>query len=287
MTEDDKKLIERIKDLMHTHKNDEGSIILEITPQAALHVLQNWRGGHNRVEKPKAIRRYQADMENDDWLLNGSTVVFTDQHLLGDGQNRMAACIRAVKPFRTHVVFGVPQRYFRSIDQGRVRGPGDLLKISGVSNSAHVAQAVRWAELLETGKVPRRITFDAPAILRLYETKHDAVRDWLEEARAVHRLHGQPTGMVMALLYSFDKVDPELAADFGEAWGTGTVTARFRAITAMQTETTRLKNQTAGRVHDVVRVAMIINAWNAIRRGQKGRGSIIRWTLDQRFPDIF
>src|SRR5262245_49440085 len=104
----------------------DGSVVMEITPGVAAHIWERWRGTHNRREKPAAIKRYAGDMAKPDgWFLNGSTILFTDEHLLGDGQNRILACIRANELFKTHVVFGVPHLYFHTIDQGRVRSSGD------------------------------------------------------------------------------------------------------------------------------------------------------------------
>lgn len=290
-TNADQQVITRIEQLMASPP--EHSVVLDITPAVALHILQTWRGTHNRDEKSVAIRRYAKDMAIGEWLLNGSTIVFTDQHLLGDGQNRLKACVGAGRAFRTHVIFGVPHAFFFSMDQGRVRTPADLLKIEGLSRKDNqiVAQAVRWAELLETGKVIHRTVFTAPHILKLYRERHDGVRDFIKEARAIYRLNRQPLGLVMAMLYTFNKIDPQAAADFAEAWEVGTYEPRFRAIGTMQTEIERIKRQSTGRVHEVVRAAMIVNAWNAVRAGYKGKASIIRWEMPTReqpttFPTI-
>jgi hypothetical protein len=281
--------IERIKALMENPP--EGSVVLTITPDVARYILLNWRGRHNRREKPAAVRRYANDMADpspppEGWLLNGSTVVFTDQHLLGDGQNRMIACIRANQPFTTHIIFGVPHEYFFSMDQGRVRGPGDVLEIEGVANAKIVAQAVRWAELLETSKVFGRTVFTGKEILDLYRKKHKTVEDFLPEARAIFRLNRQPLPVVMAVLYTFDKIDSDLAAEYSRAWAEGTYSPRFASIGTMQTEIERIKRLSTGRVHEAVRLAIIINSWNSVRIGLKGRLGKIKWDKSKPFPRI-
>jgi hypothetical protein len=288
----DQRLIERIEQLMANPP--EGSVVLEITPGVARHALQYWLGTHNRREKPAAIQRYQTDIATGNWHLNGSTVVFTDQHLLGDGQNRLKACIRADRPLKTHVVFGVPHEYFYSMDQGRARSPIDVLEIEGVPHPGDVKQAVRWAELIRTKPVGAptlpRTTFSSPDILKLYRESYRDVADFRPEARAIYRERRQPVGMVMALLYYFDKKDPELAADFAASWAGGPYEARFQAISTMEIEVERIRRNSNGRVHDVVRAAMVINAWNAVRGGKKGRN--IRWEIPPKdragvpFPDI-
>lgn len=277
----DKQLIERIEKLMANPP--EGSVVMEITPAVAKHILANWRGTHNRREKPNAIKRYRLAMESGEWMLNGSTIVFTDHHLLGDGQNRVMACVRAEKPFKTHVVFGADHECFYTIDQGRVRSPDDILQIEGVANSRVIAQGVRWAELLETGKTRLRTVFNAAQILDLYRRKHKAVEDFLPEARRIATRNRQPVGMVAGILYHLDKVDGDFTALFSEAWADGIYEPRFQAIGRMQTELLTLSNIGSGRIHEVVRIAMILNAWNSARAGRKGG---VRWDQTMPFPVI-
>ena len=282
----DKRLIEKIEKLMASPPDN--GVKLDITPGVARHVLAHWRGHHNRHEKPAAIENYAADMSKPDgWMLNGSTIVFTDRHLLGDGQNRMIACVRANKPFTTFAVFGVPHEYFFSIDQGRVRGPADVLTIHGVPNANIVYPAVRWAELLANTKtIKRRRTFTPPQILELYKTKHKGVEDFLKEARrVVSSNRKQPLSMVMAMLYTFNKIDSDLAAEFSEHWATCAYPGSFRAIQIMQQELGILGGKVT-RIHDVVRAAMIVNAWNVVREGTKPRAALIRWDMAMAFPEI-
>jgi hypothetical protein len=283
----DRALIERLEKLMAGPP--EGSVVLDFTPGVAKYIIGEWRGTHNRREKPGSIRRFTADMAAEHWMLNGATVVFTDQHLLGDGQNRLLACIRSGKPFRSHVIFGVPHECFFTMDQGRVRSSSDILHIEGVENSGVVAQAVRWAELLETQRVIYRTVFTPPQILQLYRDKHSGVEDFLPEARAVFRLNRQPVSIVAALLYSFTKKDPELAAEYANAWASGIYDPRFASIATMQSEIERIHRKASGRVHEVVRIAMIINSWNMVRAGYKGsRGASIRWSPPEKGrPAIF
>ena len=298
MSDDDNKklkvvplnpLIERIKQLMENPP--EGSVVLEITPDVARYVLQNWHGRYNRHEKSAAIKRYAEDMANRRWLLNGSTIVFTDSKLLGDGQNRLMACIRSGTWFRTHVIFGIPHDYFHSIDQGRIRTPADIFKMAGVPNSNPVSHAVRWVEILETtkpGTHPKRhASFTGYQLLQLYKDKHKAVEDWLPEARAIFGTYRQPIPILMAALHLFNKVDPNLVADFADAWRwPGAKPGRFRPLQTLEAEVDKIKRLTTGRIHENVRMAMIINTWNAVRTGQRGRRDIIIWDETQPFPEI-
>lgn len=277
----DQRIIDKVKEMLANPP--EGSVVLEITPHVAQWIMTNLHG-RNRRRKGKAIQQYAEDIRHGFWTLNGATIVFTDVQRLGDGQNRLIACIRAEKAFKTHVVFGIDDRCFDTIDQGRVRNASDLLHLDGVVNSTLVMPAVRWAQLLESGTVKRRTVFSPRQILELYHSKHKAVEDWVAEARAIYKINHQPIGMVMALLYCGDKVAPEFASDFAEAWGAGVFDPDFSPIAKLEAETTKLRLQQNGRVHEVVRMAMMVNTWNACRAGLKGRGNVIRWELHARKP---
>ena len=293
----DNRLIDRIKALIANPP--EGSVVLEITPYVARWIIEvelgNLRGTHNRKQKESAIERYAADMRSPGgWLLNGSTIVFTDQGLLGDGQNRLIACIRAGKPFKSHVIFGVPHVFFYSMDQGRVRGPADILHIEGVANAPMVYPAVRWCELLDRNIVKSRQTYTGPQILELYRTKHKGVEDFIKEAKDVLRTNEhQAVSEVMAALYTFTKIDADLAAKLFQHWSSCTYPGQFRALSLLQQELAYIATGSKSgsrkqkvRINDVVRVAMIINTWNIIRTGVKPRLAIIRWDFGKPFPKI-
>lgn len=132
-----------------------------------------------------------------------------------------------------------------------------------------------------------RRTFTPPEILELYRTKHKRVEDFVKEAREVCKINEkQPISLVMALLYSFDNVDTAAAAEFQEHWAGCSYPDSYRAIRIMQQELEVLGKKSFTRIHDVVRAAMIVNAWNVVRDNAKPRAALIRWDFDQPFPAI-
>ena len=97
------------------------------------------------AKKPKAIARYADDMAAQRWSLTGDTIKFSNEKRLRDGQNRLAACVRAGAAFSTYIVFGIDDAAFDRMDQGRNRSGSDVLAIAGYSNTAALSGAVRWA----------------------------------------------------------------------------------------------------------------------------------------------
>ena len=116
-----------------------GGILITITPALAAHCL-DLNFPSNRRKKPVKIKEYHDSMLADKWAQNGSTIVFADDGMMHDGQNRMHACVRASVPFTTLVVFGVPKEAFNTIDTGKTKTGDDML-----TNAGYAARwRVRW-----------------------------------------------------------------------------------------------------------------------------------------------
>jgi hypothetical protein len=275
----DQRLIEKIEKLMATRLDGSPSVVLDYTPGACRMIIERWRGTHNRNVKTGQRDKYAKAMTEGGFVLNGDTIKFTDQRLLGDGQNRLLACIRSGVPFKSHTVFGIPHQHFKTMDQGRVRNGGDMLTIAGVEHGDLMKSALRWCELLATNP-KRRTTFENAFYLILYNDHH-GVEDWQKEARAIYRLNRQPLGLVMAVLHTANKVDSDFTVDYASAWATGTYEPRFAVIGTMQTAIEKIIRLSNGRVNEVVRAAMVVNSWNAARAGRKGP---ISWDLNRPFP---
>jgi hypothetical protein len=255
-----------------------------ITPKIALRILETYNL-KNRPPRQQQIRRYMAAMATSGWKFNGATIVFTDNSRLGDGQNRLWACVRSEQAFATHIVFGIPDDSFDTIDAGKARDHADVLTLLGAEFPRDTANGVKWAEWFETNKVKNRPLITPQEIGQLYKNKHKGVEDFIKEARKIARANEQTIGMVAGFLYHVTKIDPDLAADFAEAWSTGTRPPRFYAITQMQTHLASMRKAGAvgGHRHEVIRAAMAVNAWNAAHLDRR-LGMPIKWDHSKPFP---
>jgi hypothetical protein len=125
------------------------SRIIEIDPHSAEMILTDRNQG-NRPPKPNKVQQFAADMANGRWGVTGDTLKFAPDGRLLDGQNRLAASVRANKPFKTHVVFGIDPALFGRMDIGKPRNAADVLHIAGYKYASTLASALRWAYLLDT-----------------------------------------------------------------------------------------------------------------------------------------
>lgn len=263
----------------------ESSVVMTITPEMASAILDKYNLG-NRSKKPGKIDSYALDINDNKWLVTGDTIKFSNRGLLRDGQNRLLACARAGKPFRTHVVFGVDDAAFSKMDQGRNRSGGDVLQIAGYKDTNSLSAAVRWTHLLENGRVKQRDTLSPDEILHLVQERYQALPDFLQQAGRIYSTTGQPKGVVAALLYMFYKKSPSKYAEWAMAWEKGQDGGKFRSMSVATKRIQEIKSASFGRVHDAVRAALLVKAWNMYVTGTRPKKDDMNWTLQMDFPEI-
>lgn len=247
----------------------ETSRVLTITPALAERILTT-RNLNNRPMKSGKIKDYARDLKEGRWGLTGDTLKFASDGSLRDGQNRLAAVIRASVPLVTHAVFGIKPDLFSRMDIGKNRTPSDVFSIAGFHYANHAAATVRWLLIL-TGRNPadRSAHFTNEELLSAYREKFDpvAIEDAVKIALEVKKNTGAPVGSVAALCYLFTKEDGDKAAHFFRDWTEGRGNARS-PVKALQKRLTEISVATNNRVHESVRNALIVLAYIAYREGR-------------------
>lgn len=247
----------------------EGSRVVEITPELAQHILDTCNVS-NRPMKPGKIREYAEAMKAGLWGLTGDTLKFSSEGALRDGQNRLAATVRAKTPLVTHVVFNVDADLFARMDIGKNRTPADVFHIAGYTYPNYAAATVRWLLIL-TGDNPnnRGAHFTPEELLRAYRERFDPVdiEESVKKALEVKRTQGAPVASVAALHYLMARTDKEKADAFIRDWaeGQGGAQAPTRKL---QTALVDISLKSNNRVHESVRNALILRAFNAYAIGR-------------------
>ena len=279
---DEQKTLDRIR--TYIANPPENSKVMTITPGICAALLEY--NNNNRPKKPKKIAEYANYMTAGEWMLTGDTIKFSDRGLLRDGQNRLMACVRGGVPFRTHVVFGIDDKAFDRLDQGKNRNGADVLSIAGYQYVAALSGAVRWTHLIESGRTKSRESYTPAEILRLLSERYTGLPSVVQQAKSIYSTTGQPMSMVIALLYLFERASTKKATVFAAAWESGKWAGEFKPIALMQTKIAALQSMASGRVHDVVRAALVIKAWNLFVAGKRGRATEMRWDTGEPFPEI-
>ncbi len=103
--------------------------IVTITPDVAELLLE--RNTNNRKIRSVHIANLVRDMEQGNWVVDGSAIRFDTTGRLLDGQHRLTACVRAGRPFKTLLVTGISPEAGVIMDTGARRTAGDMLNMIG------------------------------------------------------------------------------------------------------------------------------------------------------------
>jgi hypothetical protein len=202
-----------------------------------------------------------------------------------DGQNRLAACVKANKGFTTHVVFNIDPSLFGRMDIGKPRNPADVLHIAGYKYASTLAAAVRWVHLLDTNPYNRE-TLRPEFVLDLVRDKYPDIEPFLKEGRLVNKQYAHPAGQVAALIFKFSKSDKLKAHDFVRAWLSGQRNAKYQIVDIMQAVLHSQKANNNGRIHELTRAAVIIKAWNIFKSGHKGSLAQLQSAMTRTIEEI-
>ena len=260
----------------------ENSRIITFTPALADWVLTTLNGA-NRKPKPARIKRYAEAMANDEWYLTGETIVFSRgrRGLMLDGQNRLEACRKSNKRFRTHVVFGIDDAVFAVINTAKARTPSDMFQKQGKPYPAVLAAAVRWLMNYVAEKPMQRLSYSNQELWAYYQKlDENLITKVVEEAHATSKVF--PRGALAAHLYLFEQKHPatkrKLTDDLSHnRRGAGKLAKVF---------SDRRKNN-MGRVNDIWVNALLVLTWNAYRKGETPTARTLKWdSAEKEYPEI-
>jgi hypothetical protein len=263
-----------------------GSVVMTITPKAAQAILDKYNV-HNRPIKSRKITEYAADMKDVCWKLTGDSMKFSDRGLLRDGQNRLLACVKANKPFTTHVVFGIEDESFLWLDRGKPRNGSDALAIMDIANHNDVAAMVRYLEMLNQDRMKDRLTLTPQeTVLAFGKYDRERIEAAMVVARRVYSVDRTPRSVAAALYYEFSRRNQPVADEFFEAWCTNALPSRMKSLRKAKDHIARLYEASNGRVHDTVRAAIWVLAWNCAISRRRGTAPTLRWQPQDVFPQI-
>lgn len=120
-------------------KQEEKVELTTVTPEMALNWINENRETANRHLNNTVVAKYASDIANGNWQVNGSSIVFSKDGKLLDGQHRLHAIVKAGKPVQTLVITGVDEIAFETIDTGLKRRVADALHIMGYPQSNALA----------------------------------------------------------------------------------------------------------------------------------------------------
>jgi hypothetical protein len=262
--------------------------MLTLTPRIAEQLLE--RNRHNRSVSSSRVRQYAADMRAGHWAFNGEAIKVDADGQVLDGQHRLLAVIEADCSVDTLLITGLPPAAQETMDQGRARTLGDVLKLRGEADYFNLAAAVRVVCLYERDGLPYKAPFkEAPTVHECIRAldRNPAIRDSVKLAVQLRRSSLVPTSTVAGLHYLFASVSEADADDFMTKLLRGeNLTAESPIFVLRDRLLVDLRERI---LPPKTKLAFIIRTWNAYEQGE--HISRLLWNPGganpEKFPKIY
>ena len=264
--------------------------IERITPEVAEKMLKTNIGNRDPKREPleKAIR-------NDEWVLNGATIIFDMAGNLIDGQNRLMACIRSGKPIDTIVVRGISRSAQITMDTGVKRVLADYLKMAGYPNYnalAAVGLAIYRVDtygLSGAFSLPNTSKDTVKAVFEFIQAEYaERLKPLVGLSKAIHgQFRGIQGGTTAALFDTFKAAGTENTYEFIQQL----LNKKPACVSVRLLQDRLYKNAESkqGRMPQRMVAALIIKAWNAYMRGDDIKQ--LKFTQGganpESFPEVF
>ena len=245
--------------------------LADVTPEIA----QKWllRNIKNRNLRKGMVGQYGRDMAAGEWTINGSTVVFSVDGDLIDGQHRLsaiAACDRAGVSFPLLVVRGVVEKAKRTIDGGAKRTMGDRLSIDSVaSNTSVLASLLRRAHMWDRGAyVNAGGASPTPSEMYAYLEDNPGVLWSADFATSARRRILAPSSVVAIAHWVTSRVNAGDAKWFFDHLIKPVGLPDGHPIWALDKKLTAEASQRSGRSSETEILASVVMTWNHFRAGR-------------------
>lgn len=249
---------------VHAQADAPTAQIVSVSPAMA-HEWMRTRHG-NRPLSQARVKALARAIVAGKWMVNGGTLVTCGDNRLLDGQHRCAAIEQAGVTVQTLVVFGVDPASFPTMDQGRKRSAGDIIRIAGNAHAPQtLASALRWTWRYEnTGMCTASIALHDFELLD-YLATHQGIVSSLSWGISIKSL--LPPGVACMLHWKMSERNPVLAKEFFQALSTG---VSLEADDPSYVVRERYIHQPRALNHSQVveRAAALVRAWNCRRGGR-------------------
>lgn len=238
----------------------------------------------NRHLNKNLINKYLRLMNLGRWVLNGETIKIGKKggsFVLLDGQHRLNAIAKANKPVRVSLALGLSPSNFKTIDTGRSRSAGDILKMAGYKNVHILSAAVRWLLTYEKDEKLHWTSELCP------EDILEGLKRWPkmnELATSAERLRSiiQPS-IGIFFIYVTKHIDNDMSFDFFNKLEHGEGLSKRSPIVNFRTIMMKFRSQQV-LLDKRYSMAYLINTWNAYHDDIEIAS--IRWRSGQSFPEI-
>lgn len=234
------------------------SQVREITPEQAEKLIPAF---HAKAKVSQyLVEAYARDMAEGHWLLNGTSIVLSQDGKVLDGRARLLACARARRSFETLVVEGIDVGSFETIDSVRKRTLADVLTIRRERHGKALAAGLRVIWSYHNGTIKTARTPSSMALLAQLEA-HPEIRDSVMPSLKTAPL--LPHGTGIALHHLFGLVDQQKCDLFFSLLASGSDDKSGHSSIDILRKSLEDLSERRGFRKKYYMIAIVIKGWNA------------------------
>lgn len=240
--------------------------IYHIPPPEAKAILDE--AAPNRRISSQLVQTYQRDLLRNVWDLNGQTLKFDRYGRLIDGRHRLLAAIQANRTLTTFVALGLEPDVIHTVDTGRKRTLGDVLRIEQRSQYAALVSAalgtlfllLRGGHFGEGGRA-RMSTQEALGVLDQFPHIDDS-------ARATWKLPGKSPSTFCALHALLRRQPKQQVAAFFQRLQDGTMLHRQHPVYHLREQLLAVKTSRDFQDRKREMIILTLKAYAAFCKGE-------------------
>lgn len=257
----------------------------EVTPNVAEEMLK--RNANNRRLSENHVDFLSSEMLNGNWIFDGQPVRFSESGILLDGQHRLSAIIKSKISQELLIITGINSKAFKVMDTGKGRSASDAFGVNGIQNACGASAATRIIIKIEGGASSTVANYKMSNTSLLdYYNDNPKIGDSVSTSHAYYKAFDKilPLAYLSAFRYLTSEKNVEVSEDFWNkvCYGLALESKCPANILRKKLISDRISVYSLPKLE---KMAMIIKAWNAYRRGQNM--TFLKWVkASEKFPKI-
>jgi hypothetical protein len=255
-----------------------------VGPELAARMLALNTG--NRKVNQRRVDEFALAMASGEFINTGEPIIFSDQGILNDGQNRLHAIVKSGVSIEVDVRFGIPRAAFVRTNTGASRNAADVLSIRGVGSAATIAATVRLLMAYERG-LPEHLrdTFDNQAVDSAFSSWPEVPKAMAMVSEAGVRAAFRGTSLYAAVALALRHPKSSGISRWLESVETGYGLEPGDPVYALRERLTKPgKDGAFGRDRQLVRFALMIRSWMLFRDGKRVTTREFKWSRTDKEP---
>jgi hypothetical protein len=234
----------------------------------------------NRVLVGNRLEQIKSDLMQGRWILNGESIIVSDEGTLNDGQHRAQAVVDTNVTAPAVFVFGPPRPTRLTVDQGTAKRPGDYVHMRGETDGgvrSSVSYMLMAMETVPMKPLHSTSRYFSKGEMLEYSLEHRPEIDMglsMVSHKAGKQAGSRSLLVFCAIMFSRRSDDPEAVQEFMRRLITGTELEEGSPILVARNKLAN-KKKTKGFTNDE-KFEVITRAWNQWRQGRRSSSTPVR-----------